>query len=128
MRLVFIWTLVVGVPTAGGVATPSVPPMSATLAPGQQKPYSAPGPFELRLDPPAAATELDRVRIEAERLRAEADGPAMSDDPSRSTQAREGIGGVLATMRQPEEALPPDGRPLIHGPSRGTPLDCRFAV
>ena len=55
-----------------------------------QKPHSAPGPFELHLDPPATATELDRVRIEAERLRAEADGPAMSDDASRSEEARDG--------------------------------------
>ena len=55
-----------------------------------QKPHSAPGPFELHLDPPAVATEADRVRIEAERLRAEADGPAMSDDASRSSEAREG--------------------------------------
>ena len=54
-----------------------------------QKSHSAPGPFELQLEPPVAASGQDRVRIEAERLRAAADGPAMRDDAARYAEVRE---------------------------------------
>src|SRR5215813_7447233 len=64
------------------------------------KPHSASGPFELHLDPPAAATEADRVRMEAERLRDEADGRAMSDDASLSAQAREGYKASVDLWRK----------------------------
>src|SRR5262249_59653278 len=68
------------------------------------KPHSSPGPYELHLDPPAAATDRDRTRIEAERLRADADGPAMSDDASRYAQARDGYKESAELWRQLDDS------------------------
>ena len=174
MHLVFIWTLVVGVPIAGDVVTPSAPPMSATLVRGQvqvqeltlaaldrlhlsvvqphldievrvigpsgsviasaanpplvrtgtltltavaaesglhrievrlQTPTSAPGPIQLTVDAPRPAGAADRRRIEAERLRDQADHRAMAEDASLAELARKEYAQSTAIWRELDDPL-----------------------
>jgi CHAT domain-containing protein/Tfp pilus assembly protein PilF len=54
-----------------------------------RKPTSSPGTFRLTLDPPQVASDSDRRRMEAERLRAQADQRAIQQEVAVAALARE---------------------------------------
>jgi CHAT domain-containing protein/tetratricopeptide (TPR) repeat protein len=70
-----------------------------------RSPRSMPGAFRLLIDPPSAASEADRSRMEAERLRAQADQRALHPESAGAAAAGEEYQRSGAIWRKLDDPL-----------------------